>query len=187
MARALAHAALSVASFLAGFFLATAGNAQAQPLPWPQTPGGSVSDPQNAMPDANPVPAPNPPPPIAGPIAGRQFPAYPSSIQGRWSASTSCQLSATQLILTNNSMELRNRTGRLYYANISYDQEGTDVGVQVASAPQTNRMGAAGGLLGDTYIFRSDSATRIVPVAIMRSTARRDRVGANWPAFYRCR
>jgi hypothetical protein len=84
-------------------------------------------------------------------------------------------------------MELRNRTGRLYYANIIYRQDGGDTGVQVASAPEVNRMGSAGGLLGDTYIFRTDSATRIMPVAIMRSTARRDRVGANWPAFYRCR
>jgi hypothetical protein len=167
--------------------VATADAARAQALAWPTTPGGSISDQATVGPEYNPRLAPNPPPPIAGPIPGREFPRFPTSLQGRWSASTSCQLSATQLILTNNSMELRNRTGRLYYANISYQQEGTETGVQIASAPQVNRMGSAGGLMGDTYLFRSDSATRIVPVAIMRATARRDRVGANWPAFYRCR
>src|SRR5262245_13334374 len=99
-----------------------AGAAWSQALTWPQTPGGSVTDPGALIPPA-PQPVPNPPPPIAGPISGRQFPAYPSSIQGRWSASTACQASATQLILTNNSMELRNRSGRLYYANVSYQQQ----------------------------------------------------------------
>src|SRR5262249_47704309 len=145
---------------------AATGAAWSQALQWPTTPGGSVTDPGGLIPPA-PQAAPNPPPPIAGPIPGRQFPAYPTSLQGRWSASTSCQASATQLILTNNSMELRNRTGRLYYANVSLQQQGSDTGVQVASAPQVNRMGAAGGLMGDTYLFRSDSATRIVPVAIL--------------------
>ena len=185
MSHVLARTALA-ALLPAVLVAATAGAAWSQGQVWPRTPGGSVTDPDNFVP-TNPQLAPRPPAPIAGPIQGRQFPAYPNSIQGRWSASTSCQQSATQLILTNSSMELRNRSGRLYYANVSYQQAGSDTGVQVASAPQTNRMGAAGGLLGDTYIFRSDSATRIVPVAIMRSTARRDRVGANWPAFYRCR
>jgi len=149
-------------------------------------PGGSVTDQDGIIPGANAL-APRPPPPIAGPLQGRRFPPFPSSIQGRWSASPACQASATQLILTNASMELRNRTGRLYYANIAFRPDGSETGVQVTSAPQVNRMGSAGGLLGDTYLFRSDSANRIVPVAIMRSTARRDRVGANWPAFYRCR
>jgi hypothetical protein len=174
---------------LAVLALAAAGHAaQAQQYTnWPATPGGSVTDPGGVTGGMLQQPAPNPPAPIAAPIPGRQFPAYPTSIQGRWSASTSCQANATQLILTNSSMELRNRTGRLYYANVTFQNQGGDTGVQVASAPQTNRMGAAGGLLGDTYIFRNDSATRITPVAIMRSTARRDRVGANWPAFYRCR
>ena len=185
MSNFLARAALT-ALLPTVLAVATTGTAWSQGQVWPRTPGGSVTDPDNLVP-TNPQMVPNPPAPIAAPIPGRQFPAYPSSIQGRWSASTSCQQSATQLILTNSSMELRNRSGRLYYANVSYQQAGSDTGVQVASAPQTNRMGAAGGLFGDTYIFRSDSATRIVPVAIMRSTARRDRVGANWPAFYRCR
>ncbi len=168
--------------------LAIAGAAQAQNGPGflNGVPGGSITDTGGIIPGANALAA-RPPPPIAGPIPGRQFPAFPSSIQGRWSASASCQASATQLILTNGAMELRNRTGRLYYANIAYRQDGTDTGVQVVSAPQVNRMGSAGGLLGDTYLFRSDSANRIVPLAIMRSTARRDRVGESWPAFYRCR
>jgi hypothetical protein len=177
---------LSCTALAALLTLAAAGTAWSQGQ-WPQTPGGSATDPGPLAPGVNPQMVPNPPPPIAAPIPGREFPAYPGSIQGRWSASTSCQLSATQLILTNNAMELRNRSGQLYYANVSYQAEGGETGVVVTSAPRVNRMGAAGGMLGDTYIFRNDSATRIVPVAIMRSIARRDRVGANWPAFYRCR
>ena len=182
------HAPVSRIAFAAVVVVAAAGAAQAQQYTaWPATPGGSVTDPGGVTGGMLQQPAPNPQPPIAAPIPGRQFPAFPSSIQGRWSASTSCQASATQLILTNNSMELRNRSGRLYYANVTFQNQGGDTGVLVASAPQTNRMGSAGGQLGDTYIFRNDSATRITPVAIMRSTARRDRVGSNWPAFYRCR
>jgi hypothetical protein len=124
---------------------------------------------------------------IAAPIQGRSTPPFPSSIEGRWSASTACVRSATQLVLTNNAMELVGRGGRLYYANIAYVQEGTDRGVLVTSAPNVNQMGSAGAQLGDAYVFRVDSATRITPVAIVRANARRDRVGSNWPAFFRCR
>jgi hypothetical protein len=172
---------------LAAILLLAAAPAFAQGSAWPTTPGGSVTDPAGALGGIPPGPAPNPPPPIAGPIGGSQFPRFASSIQGRWSASTTCQLSATQLVLTNNAMELRNRSGRLYYANVALQQQGSDASVLVTAAPQTNRMGAAGGLLGDSYVFRVDSANRIVPVAIQRANARRDRVGSDWPAFYRCR
>lgn len=175
------------AALAASFIAAGAGAATAQSLPWPTVPGGSVTVPGGGLAAISPEPAPRPLPAIAGPIRGRESPAFPTGLEGRWSASTSCQLSATQLILTGGAMELRNRTGRLYYANVSHQRQGSDAGVQITAAPQVNRMGAAGGLLGDTYLFRIDSANRIVPVAIMRSTARRDRVGANWPAFYRCR